>query len=78
MDLQVDDWRRVLPVDKAQNFVDGRPGRFMHPQASSRMVSAFPDAAENASTVAGLRGCAVMLIGDAAHCSPPGAHKSPR
>lgn len=71
--MQVDDWHRVVPVDKAKQFVETRPGNFMHPQASARILSTFSDASEDAAAVAGLRGCAVVLIGDAAHCSPPGA-----
>ena len=73
----MEDWRGLVPEHIAQKFVDAPVGAFKHPNMCSRLVARFPDASAPRMPTGGapapLQGCAVVLLGDAAHVFPPGA-----
>lgn len=68
----IEDWRSLVPPDVADTFVHTPAAPFRNPQATNRIVELLPDSAPAASSMPGLHGCAVMLVGDAAHSFPPG------
>lgn len=72
---QIQDWHALLPREAAEQFVQTREGVFNHPQCCRRLVHLMPHARvpERAQrATGGLRGCAALLLGDAAHVFPPG------
>jgi hypothetical protein len=72
---QVDSWQDLVPESAARAFVESREGVFRHPQMTGRLVTALPAAEppplEPGHALRGLQGCAAVLLGDAAHVSPP-------
>lgn len=68
-------WPDLVPQSAAERFVSTKAGSFPHPQTCPKLVALFEEAAppeEPHATLAGLRGCGAVLLGDAAHVFPPG------
>jgi hypothetical protein len=79
---QAEDWRVLVPRAVAEAFVAPPAAPFRHPQSTTRLFAHLPDAAPpprtGLSSLPGLRGCAVVLLGDAAYSFPPGATRHAR